>query len=66
MPAVMPAQGWYGIDEGLVCSVPVRCSGGSYEVDENLPVEEFAQSKLDITVGELRDEREAVQKLGLV
>jgi malate dehydrogenase len=62
----VPSQGWYGIDEGIVASVPVRCSGGSYTVDENLPVEEFAQSKIDITIGELRDEREAVQKLGLV
>src|SRR5947209_174942 len=62
----VPSKGWYGIDEGLVCSVPVRCSGGNYEVIEGQEVGEFAQSKLDITVGELRDEREAVQKLGLV
>jgi malate dehydrogenase len=62
----IPSKGWYGIDEGLVCSVPVRCSGGSYEVVEGQEVGDFAQSKLDITVGELRDEREAVQKLGLV
>jgi malate dehydrogenase len=62
----VPSKGWYGIDEGLVCSVPVRVSGGDYEVVEGLEVGDFAQSKLDITVGELRDEREAVQKLGLV
>jgi malate dehydrogenase len=62
----VPSQGWYGIDEGLVCSVPVRCSGGEYSVQDGLEVGEFAQSKLDITVGELREEREAVQKLGLV
>src|SRR5436190_18453154 len=62
----VPSKGWYGIDEGIVSSVPVRCSGGDYTVEENLPVEEFAQSKIDITVGELREEREAVQKLGLV
>jgi malate dehydrogenase len=61
-----PSKGWYGIDEGLVCSVPCRCSGGSYEVVEGQEVGDFAQSKLDITVGELREEREAVQKLGLV
>jgi malate dehydrogenase len=60
------SNGWYGIDEGLVCSVPVRCPGGHYEVVEGLEVGDFAQSKLDITVGELREEREAVQKLGLV
>ena len=62
----VPSKGWYGIDEGLLSSVPVRCSGGNYEVVEGLEVGDFAQSKIDITVGELRDEREAVQKLGLV
>jgi malate dehydrogenase len=60
------SQGWYGIDEGLVCSVPVRCSGGDYEVVQGLELGDFAQSKLDITVGELRDERDAVQRLELV
>jgi malate dehydrogenase len=62
----VPSQGWYGIDEGLVASVPVRVSGGEYTVEEGLEVGDFAQSKLDITVGELRDERDAVQKLELV
>jgi malate dehydrogenase len=62
----VPSQGWYGIDEGLVCSVPVRCSGGAYEVETGLEVGDFAQSKLDITVGELREERDAVRGLGLV
>lgn len=62
----VPSQGWYGIDEGLVCSVPCKCSGGDYEVQTDLTVEDFAQSKLDITVNELREERDAVQKLGLV
>jgi malate dehydrogenase len=60
------SNGWYGIDEGLMCSVPVRCPGGHYEVVEGQEVGDFAQSKLDITVGELREERDAVQKLGLV
>jgi malate dehydrogenase len=63
---VVPSQGWYGIDEGLMASVPVRCSSGDYEVVEGLEVGDFAQSKLDITIGELREERDAVQKLELV
>jgi malate dehydrogenase len=62
----VPSKGWYGIDEGLVASVPVRVSGGEYTVEEGLEVGEFAQSKLDITIGELRDERDAVQNLELV
>ena len=58
--------GQYGIDAGLVCSLPCRCSGGDYRVEEGLEVDEFAQSKIDITVNELKEEREAVRQLGLV
>ncbi|MEI2702966.1 MAG: malate dehydrogenase [Baekduia sp.] len=62
----VPSGGQYGVDEGLISSFPVRCSGGEYEIVEGLEVGEFAQSKLDITVGELRDERDAVRGLGLI
>jgi malate dehydrogenase len=62
----VPSQGQYGIEEGLVCSVPVRCSGGTYTVEEGLEIGDFAQAKLDITVNELKEERDAVEKLGLV
>jgi malate dehydrogenase len=61
-----PSRGWYGIEEGLMCSVPCRCEGGSYTVIEDWELGEFAQSKLDITVNELKEERDAVQKLSLV
>jgi malate dehydrogenase len=63
---VVPTTGAYGIEEGLQVSLPVRCSGGTYEVVEGLEVGEFAQSKIDITVNELKEERQAVQDLGLV
>jgi malate dehydrogenase len=63
---VVPTTGVYGIEEGLQCSLPVRCSGGEYEIVEGLEIDEFAQSKIDATVNELREEREAVQKLGLI
>src|SRR3954462_13525567 len=59
-------SGQYGIEEGLICSLPVRTSGGDYSVEEGLEVTEFAQSKVDITVNELKEEREAVRQLGLV
>jgi malate dehydrogenase len=62
----VPSKGWYGIDEGLVCSVPCRCVGGEYTVVEDQELGDFERGKLGITVGELREEREAVQKLGLV
>ncbi|HEY3021952.1 MAG TPA: malate dehydrogenase [Solirubrobacteraceae bacterium] len=59
-------SGQYGIEEGLICSLPCRCSGGDYSVEEGLEVGEFAQGKIDITVNELKEEREAVRQLGLV
>ena len=63
---VVPSQGQYGIEEGLQCSMPVRCSGGNYEVVEGLDIDDFAQQKIDATVNELKEERDAVRGLGLV
>jgi len=62
----VPSQGQYGVEEGIISSFPVRTSGGSYEIAEGLDVGEFAQSKIDITVDELKGERDAVRELGLV
>src|SRR3954470_9544303 len=59
-------SGQYGVEEGLICSLPCRCSNGDYSVEDGLEIDEFAQSKIDITVNELKEEREAVRKLGLV
>ena len=62
----VPSGGQYGVEEGLVSSFPVRCSGGSYEIVEGLEIEEFAQGKIDATVNELKGERDTVKELGLV
>jgi malate dehydrogenase len=58
--------GQYGVEEGLISSFPVRLSGGKYEIDEELEIGEFAQSKLDITVNELKEERDAVKGSELI
>jgi malate dehydrogenase len=58
--------GQYGVEEGIISSFPVRCSGGNYEIVEGLEVGEFSQSKIDATVNELKEERDAVKQLGLV
>jgi malate dehydrogenase len=58
--------GEYGVEEGLMSSFPVRVSGGSYEIVEGLEVGDFAQSKIDATVNELKEERDAVRQLELV
>jgi malate dehydrogenase len=41
-------------------------SGGSYEVVEDLEIEDFARSRIDNTVNELREERDAVKELQLI
>ena len=62
----VPSGGQYGVEEGLISSFPVRLSGGDYEITEGLDIGEFAQSKIDITVNELKEERDAVKGLGLI
>jgi malate dehydrogenase len=63
----VPSQGQYGVEEGLISSFPVKLAGdGTYEIVEGLELGEFAQSKLDITVDELKGERDAVKQLGLI
>jgi malate dehydrogenase len=63
---VVRSGGEYGVEEGLMSSFPVRCGDGGYEIVEGLEVSDFAQGKIDATVNELKEERDAVQKLELV
>jgi malate dehydrogenase len=63
----VPSEGQYGVEEGIISSFPVELPGdGTYKIVEGLEVGEFAQSKIDITVNELKGERDAVRELGLV
>ena len=60
------SDGSYGVAEGIISSFPVRCAGGGYEIEQGLEVGDFAHSKIDATVKELTDERDAVSRLGLI
>jgi malate dehydrogenase len=62
----VPSDGSYGVDEGLISSFPVTTDGGDYEIVPGLDIDDFSRSKIDATVNELREERDAVQKLELV
>jgi len=59
----LPSEGWYGVPEGLVFSFPCRCEGGEIQVVDDLPVDAFAQAKIDENVAALQEEREAVSDL---
>jgi malate dehydrogenase len=59
--------GEYGVEEGIVSSFPVRLAGGgAVEIAEGLEVGDFAQERIDRTVAELTEERDAVRGLSLV
>jgi malate dehydrogenase len=59
-------DGSYGLEEGIFAGHPCTCSGGEYKVVQGLELDDFSQSRIDATVKELRDERDAVTQLGLV
>lgn len=60
------SQGEYGIDEGLIFSVPCRTEGGKLKVITGFEQNAFGQAKIAITLDELRHERDAVMELGLI
>ena len=58
------SPGSYGIEKGIMASMPIRTNAdGSWSVVEGVPVDEFSQGKIDATIGELLEEREAVKGL---
>ena len=62
----IPSDGSYGVPEGLISSFPVTCSGGTYSIVQGLEHDEFSQAKIDASVAELGEERDAVRELGLI
>lgn len=60
------SQGEYGVDEGLIFSVPCRTEGGRLKVVTGIQQNEFGREKIQITLDELRQERDAVMQLGLI
>ncbi len=62
----VPADGSYGIEEGVISGYPCRCSNGEYEIVQGLRIGDAIQERIDATVAELRSERDAVDGMGLL
>lgn len=60
----VPSDGSYGIPEGLITSFPVTCAGGEYSIVQGLEIDEFSRARIDASVAELEQERDAVIDLG--
>ncbi|WP_106849448.1 malate dehydrogenase [Blastococcus sp. Marseille-P5729] len=60
------SDGSYGVPEGLISSFPVTCKNGEYEIVQGLEIDGFSRERIDASVKELEEERDAVAKLGLI
>lgn len=60
------SEGEYGVDTGLIFSMPCRTENGVLKVVDNLSLNAFGQEKFDLTLKELRQERDMVKELGLL
>lgn len=61
--AAVCSDGSYGIEEGLICGFPLTTDGLSWKIVPNLEINEFAREKINITVNELKTERDTVKDL---
>ncbi len=59
----VPADGSYGIPEGLLFSFPVTCKDGDYAIVPGLEIDEFSRAKLAATRKELEEERDAIAEI---
>ena len=59
----LPSDGDYGVPEDVMFGVPVTCADGSYQRVKGLPVDEFSKSRIEHTLKELLEERDAVADL---
>jgi malate dehydrogenase len=64
--AAIRSDGSYGVPEGLISSFPVTSEGGQWKVVQGLEVDDFSRGRIDASVAELVEERDAVRELGLL
>ncbi|MFM8390113.1 MAG: malate dehydrogenase [Actinomycetota bacterium] len=62
----VPSDGSYGVPEGLISSFPCVCKNGKYEIVQGLDIDAYSRGKIDASVAELAEERDAVRQLGLI
>ena len=60
------SDGSYGVPEGLISSFPVTVADGKWSIVQGLDIDDFSRGKIDASVKELGEERDAVKGLGLI
>ena len=59
----IPADGSYGIAEGVIYGYPVTCKGGRYEIVKGIEISEFSRARMQVTLQELHEERDSIKHL---
>ena len=59
----IPADGSYGIAEGVIYGYPATCKNGRYEIVQGLEQSEFSKTRMQATLKELHEERDSVKAL---
>jgi malate dehydrogenase len=59
----VPSDGSYGIPEGIVFGFPVTTENGEYKIVQGLEIDEFSQERINTTLRELTEERDAIGHL---
>ena len=62
----VPSDGSYGVPEGLISSFPCTCADGKWSIVQGLDIDDFSRTRIDASVAELAEERDAVKELGLI
>lgn len=62
----VPSDGSYGVPEGIISSFPCVCANGDYSIVQGLDIDAYSRGKIDASVAELMEERDAVKQLGLI
>jgi len=60
------SDGSYGVPEGLISSFPCRAVDGEWQIIQGVEINEFSRGKIDASVQERTDERDAVRQLGRI
>ncbi|WP_042383318.1 malate dehydrogenase [Streptacidiphilus melanogenes] len=60
------SDGSYGVPEGIISSFPVTAKNGKFEIVQGLDINDFSRARIDASVKELIEERDAVKELGLI
>jgi len=59
----IPADGSYGIAEGVLYGYPVTCKGGQYQIVKGIEISDFSRKRMETTLKELHEERDGIKQL---